>query len=97
MVPRLLLFPFSPTEPEVGPQIVETYRIADGAIREAAQIEDLNRNLQTAIQELDLNTESMKNMVQATLNMEQKITEECTYVNLSSYAETYCIFRCVAD
>ena len=72
----MYIFAHFSTEPEVADDILTAYLAADAARQTAETVIDNNRNLQPTIASIETETDTMKTMVQNTLDAEQTLTAE---------------------
>ena len=75
----MYIFAHFSTEPEVADDILAAYLAADAARQTAETVIDNNRNLQPTIASIETGTDTMKTMVQNTLDAEQTLTAECRF------------------
>ena len=75
----------------VGDDILAAYLAADASSATAETVTDNDRNLQPTIQAVETETENLKNTVQDTLDLEQKLTTERK--SLALHLPCRCILR----
>ena len=76
----MYIFAHFSTEPEVADDILAAYLAADAARQTAETVIDNNRNLQPTIASIETETDTMKTMVQNTLDAEQTLTAERNFM-----------------
>ena len=77
----MYIFAHFSTEPEVADDILAAYLAADAARQTAETVIDNNRNLQPTIASIETETDTMKTMVQNTLDAEQTLTAERKFIS----------------